>query len=278
MSKDKVTTATFRQYKKDGRQITMLTAYDYPMAQLVDAAGIDAILVGDSLGNVMLGYESTIPVTMDDMIHHVKAVTRGVSRAMVVGDMPFLSYHISLAETVRNAGRFLQEAGARAVKLEGGQEVAGAIRAITAAGIPVMGHLGLTPQSLHQMGGYKVQGKDLAAARKLLDDARAIQEAGVFSLVLEAVPAPLAKMITETLDVPTIGIGAGPHCNGQILVTHDLLGLLGGFSPKFAKRYANLQENINQALQAYRDEVNAGAFPGPEHGFTMDEEILKQLK
>lgn len=278
MSKDKVTTATFRQYKKDGRQITMLTAYDYPMAQLVDAAGIDAILVGDSLGNVMLGYESTIPVTMDDMIHHVKAVTRGVSRAMVVGDMPFLSYHISLAETVRNAGRFLQEAGARAVKLEGGQEVAGAIRAITAAGIPVMGHLGLTPQSLHQMGGYKVQGKDLAAARKLLDDAWAIQEAGVFSLVLEAVPAPLAKMITETLDVPTIGIGAGPHCNGQILVTHDLLGLLGGFSPKFAKRYANLQENINQALQAYRDEVNAGAFPGPEHGFTMDEEILKQLK
>jgi 3-methyl-2-oxobutanoate hydroxymethyltransferase len=256
----------------------MLTAYDYPMAQLVDAAGIDAILVGDSLGNVMLGYESTIPVTMDDMIHHVKAVTRGVSRAMVVGDMPFLSYHISLAETVRNAGRFLQEAGARAVKLEGGQEVAGAIRAITAAGIPVMGHLGLTPQSLHQMGGYKVQGKDLAAARKLLDDAWAIQEAGVFSLVLEAVPAPLAKMITETLDVPTIGIGAGPHCNGQILVTHDLLGLLGGFSPKFAKRYANLQENINQALQAYRDEVNAGAFPGPEHGFTMDEEILKQLK
>jgi 3-methyl-2-oxobutanoate hydroxymethyltransferase len=192
--------------------------------------------------------------------------------------MPFLSYHISLAETVRNAGRFLQEAGARAVKLEGGQEVAGAIRAITAAGIPVMGHLGLTPQSLHQMGGYKVQGKDLAAARKLLDDAWAIQEAGVFSLVLEAVPAPLAKMITETLDVPTIGIGAGPHCNGQILVTHDLLGLLGGFSPKFAKRYANLQENINQALQAYRDEVNAGAFPGPEHGFTMDEEILKQLK
>jgi len=278
VSKDKVTTATFRQYKKDGRQITMLTAYDYPMAQLVDAAGIDAILVGDSLGNVMLGYESTIPVTMDDMIHHVKAVTRGVSRAMVVGDMPFLSYHISLAETVRNAGRFLQEAGARAVKLEGGQEVAGAIRAITAAGIPVMGHLGLTPQSLHQMGGYKVQGKDLAAARKLLDDAWAIQEAGVFSLVLEAVPAPLAKMITETLDVPTIGIGAGPHCNGQILVTHDLLGLLGGFSPKFAKRYANLQENINQALQAYRDEVNAGAFPGPEHGFTMDEEILKQLK
>lgn len=278
MSKDRVTTATFRQYKKDGKPITMLTAYDYPLARLVDAAGIDAILVGDSLGNVMLGYESTIPVTMDDMIHHVKAVTRGVNRAMVVGDMPFLSYNISLAETVRNAGRFLQEAGAQAVKLEGGREVADAIRAITAAGIPVMGHLGLTPQSLHQMGGYKVQGKDPAAAQKLLDDARAIQEAGVFSVVLEAVPTPLATMITETLDVPTIGIGAGAHCSGQVLVAHDLLGLLAGFSPKFAKRYANLQENITEALQAYRDEVKSRSFPGPEHGFTMDEEILKQLK
>ena len=278
MGKDRVTTATFRQYKQEHKPITMLTAYDFPLARLVDAAGIDAILVGDSLGNVMLGYASTIPVTMDDMIHHVKAVTRGVARAMVIGDMPFLSYHISQAETVRNAGRFLQEAGAQAVKLEGGSEVAGAIRAITAAGIPVMGHLGLTPQSLHQMGGYKVQGKDATAAQKLLDDARAIQEAGVFSIVLEAVPTPLATLITETLEVPTIGIGAGPHCDGQVLVTHDLLGLLGGFSPKFAKRYANLQENITTALQAYRDEVNTGAFPAPEHGFTMDEEIIKQLK
>lgn len=278
MSKDRVTTATFRQYKQERKPITMLTAYDFPLARLVDAAGIDAILVGDSLGNVMLGYASTIPVTMDDMIHHVKAVVRGVNRAMVIGDMPFLSYHISQAETVRNAGRFLQEAGAQAVKLEGGSEVAGAIRAITAAGIPVMGHLGLTPQSLHQMGGYKVQGKDAVAAQKLLDDARAIQEAGVFSIVLEAVPTPLATLITEALGVPTIGIGAGPHCDGQVLVTHDLLGLLGGFSPKFAKRYANLQENIAAALQSYRDEVNTGAFPAPEHGFTMDEEIIKQLK
>lgn len=255
----------------------MLTAYDFPMAKLVDAAGIDAILVGDSLGNVVLGYGSTIPVTMDDMVHHVKAAARGVDRAMVVGDMPFLSYHLSREESVRNAGRLLQEGGAQAVKLEGGAEVAGAIRAMVNAGIPVVGHLGLTPQSVHQMGGYKVQGKDEAAARKLIEDALAIQEAGVFSMVLECVPTPLAKLITEKLDVPTIGIGAGPHCSGQVLVTHDMLGLYGGVSPKFAKRYVQLSDQIMEALKGYKDEVESRAFPGPEHGFGMSEEVLDKL-
>ncbi len=255
----------------------MLTAYDFPMGKLVDAAGIDAILVGDSLGNVVLGYGSTIPVTMDDMVHHVKAVARGVDRAMVVGDMPFLSYHLSREESVRNAGRLLQEGGAQAVKLEGGAEVAGAIQAMVNAGIPVMGHLGLTPQSIHQLGGYKVQGRDEATARKLIDDALAIQEAGVFSIVLEKVPTPLAKLITEKLDVPTIGIGAGPHCNGQVLVTHDMLGLYGGVSPKFAKLYAQLNDQIMEALKGYKDEVENFTFPGPEHGFGMSEEVLDKL-
>lgn len=277
MGNERVTTAYFREAKKEGRPVTMLTAYDFPVAKMVDAAGIDAILVGDSLGNVVLGYDSTIPVTMDDMVHHIKAVTRGVRRAMVIGDMPFLSCYLSLEESVRNAGRILQEGGAQAVKLEGGREVANAIRAMVVAGIPVMGHLGLTPQSINQMGGYKVQGKDEAAARKLVDDARAIQEAGVFAIVLECVPVPLAKLLTETLAVPTIGIGAGPHCNGQVLVTHDLLGMYGGFSPKFVKRYAQLHEDISRALQAYREEVLSGSFPGPEHGFGMAEEVMAKL-
>ncbi|GBF32052.1 3-methyl-2-oxobutanoate hydroxymethyltransferase [Desulfocucumis palustris] len=255
----------------------MLTAYDFPMAKLVDAAGIDAILVGDSMGNVVLGYGSTIPVTMDDMVHHVKAVTRGVSRAMVVGDMPFLSYHLSREESVRNAGRLLQEGGAQTVKLEGGAEVADVIRAMVNAGIPVMGHLGLTPQSVNQLGGYKVQGKDEATARKLIEDALAIQEAGVFSVVLECVPTALARLITEKLDIPTIGIGAGPVCDGQVLVAHDMLGLYGEGSPKFAKRYAQLSDQITDAFKAYRQEVESRAFPGPEHSFGMDEEILEKL-
>ncbi len=277
MNEERVTTAFFREARATGRPITMLTAYDYPMARLVDAAGIDAILVGDSLGNVVLGYTSTIPVTMDDMVHHIKAVTRGVTRAMVVGDMPFLSYHLSLEESLKNAGRIIQEGGAQAVKLEGGQEVAPVIRAMVAAGIPVMGHLGLTPQAIHQMGGYKVQGKDEAAARKLLDDARVLEEAGVFSIVLECVPAALARLITQKLEVPTIGIGAGPHCSGQILVTHDLLGLFGDAGPKFVKRYVNLYQEIMKALQAYREEVQTGAFPAPEHCFTMSEDVLDRL-
>ncbi len=277
MGKDTVTTSTIRQMKADGRPITMLTAYDYSMAKMVDDAGIDMILVGDSLGNVILGYDSTLPVTMDDMVHHVKAVCRGVSRAMVVADLPFLSYQVSIEEAVRNAGRFLKETDARSVKLEGGREVAGAVRAIVNAGIPVVGHLGLTPQSIHQLGGFKVQGKDESAAKKLLDDARVLEDAGVFCIVLECVPTPLARLVTESLGVATIGIGAGSYCDGQVLVIHDMLGLYPRTSPKFVKKYVNLHENIADALQRYKEDVISRAFPGPEHSFGMSEEVLKKL-
>ncbi|NLI12323.1 3-methyl-2-oxobutanoate hydroxymethyltransferase [Pelotomaculum propionicicum] len=277
MSKDKVTTATVKQMKAEGRPITMLTAYDFSMAKLVDDAGIDMILVGDSLGNVMLGYESTLPVTMDEMIHHVKAVCRGTSRAMVVADLPFMSYQVSVKEALRNSGRFLKETTASAVKLEGGQEVFDVIRAVVDAGIPVVGHLGLTPQSVHQMGGYKVQGKDEAAARKLLADAKCVEEAGAFCLVLECVPAPLAKLVTESLQIPTIGIGAGAQCDGQVLVIHDMLGLYPRSSPKFVKKYVNLHEHMTAALKQYIEEVTERSFPGPEHSFGMSEEVLKKL-
>jgi len=277
MSNQRVTTATIKEMKAAGKPITMLTAYDYPMAKIVDEAGIDMILVGDSLGNVVLGYDSTLPVTMDEMIHHTRAACRGASRAMVVADMPFLSYQVSVEEAVRNAGRFLKETGAQAVKLEGGQEVAEAVRAIVNAGIPVVGHLGLTPQAIHQLGGFKVQGKDELAAKKLIADARALEEAGIFCLVLECVPTPLAKAVTEALSVATIGIGAGPYCDGQVLVTYDLLGLYPRFTPKFVKKYVNLHEHIKVALQQYRDEVGTRTYPGPEHSFGMSEEVLKKL-
>lgn len=247
------------------------------MATLVDASGIDAILVGDSLGNVVLGYDSTVPVTMEDMIHHLRAVSRGVKRALVVGDMPFLSYHISREESVRNAGRLMQEGLAQAVKLEGGSEVADTVRAITAAGIPVMGHLGLTPQSVHQMGGFKVQGKDGDAARRLLEDAKKLEDAGVFAIVLECIPRQLAKVVTESVSVPTIGIGAGVHCDGQVLVTNDLLGMFSDFTPKFVKQYANLKEQIQQACREYQQKVRNKDFPGPEHVFNMAEEELKKI-
>lgn len=273
----RVTTADFRRMKQEGKPIAMLTAYDYPMATLVDASGIDAILVGDSLGNVVLGYDSTVPVTMEDMIHHLRAVSRGVKRAMVVGDMPFLSYHISREESVRNAGRLMQEGLAQAVKLEGGSEVADTVRAITTAGIPVMGHLGLTPQSVHQMGGFKVQGKTGDAARRLLEDAKQLADAGVFAIVLECIPQQLAKVITESVSVPTIGIGAGTYCDGQILVTNDLLGMFSEFTPKFVKQYANLKEQILQACRGYQEEVRNKAFPGPEHVFNMAEEEFKKI-
>lgn len=273
----KVTTATIRQMKKEGKPITMLTAYDYSMAKLVDDAGIDMILVGDSLANTMLGYDSTLPVTMDEMIHHVKAVCRGAERAMVVADLPFMSYQVSRKEGMRNAGRILKETSAQAVKLEGGREIAKTVRAIVDAGIPVVGHLGLTPQSVHQMGGYKVQGKDESAAKKLIDDARTIEEAGAFCLVLECVPTPLAKLITESLQIPTIGIGAGPHCDGQVLVIHDMLGLYPRSSPKFVKKYVNLHDHMDAALKQYKEEVTARTFPGPEHSFGMSEEVLKKL-
>ena len=264
---NKVTTATIRDMKKRGEKITMITAYDYPTAAVVDEAGIDLILVGDSLGMVVLGYDSTLPVTMDVMIHHTKAVTRAVSRALVIGDMPFMSYQVSVDEAVRNAGRFLQEAGAQAVKLEGGREVAEVTRRIAAAGIPVMAHLGLTPQSVHQLGGYKVQGKGNEAANRILEDAKILEEAGAFSVVLECVPTELGRAVTEALSIPTIGIGGGIHCDGQVLVIHDLLGMFERFTPKFVKKYANINAQMKEAVGKYIEEVREGQFPGPEHSF-----------
>ena len=255
----------------------MLTAYDYSMAAMVDEAGIDMILVGDSLGMVYLGYENTLAVTMDDMIHHTKAVVRGSSHAMVVGDMPFLSYHVSAKEAVRNAGRFVQEAGAQAIKLEGGEERLPVVRAILDAQIPVMGHIGLTPQSVNQFGGFKVQGKDLETAQKLIRDAKLLEEAGVFSIVLEGVPTKLAERITAEVNVPTIGIGAGHHCDGQVLVINDMLGMFKGHIPKFVKKFANLEPLIIDALKGYKKEVEEGTFPGEEHGFTIKDDVLEKL-
>jgi 3-methyl-2-oxobutanoate hydroxymethyltransferase len=263
----KFTITDLYQRKAEGRKITMLTAYDFPTAQIVDEAGIDIALVGDSLGMVVQGIDSTLPVTMDEMIYHTRMVSRAVKTALVVGDMPFLSYQAGVDEAVRNAGRFLKEAGAEAVKLEGGTAVAGTIRAIVAAGIPVMGHIGLTPQHVHALGGFKVQGRDEASREKVLADARAVQESGAFSVVLEALPAPLAKEIGGMLSIPTIGIGAGPHCDGQVLVIHDLLGLFDRFTPKFVKRYANLKEQAVNAVKQFKQDVEDGGFPSEEHSF-----------
>jgi 3-methyl-2-oxobutanoate hydroxymethyltransferase len=267
MKKKRVTTSVLREMKVNGEKITMLTAYDYPTAFLLDESGIDALLVGDSLGMVVLGYGSTLPVTMDEMIHHTKAVCRGAQRAMVVGDMPFMSYQISPENALHNAGRFLKETDAQAVKLEGGREVAEITGRMTRAGIPVMAHLGLTPQSIQQFGGFKVQGKSAEAARRILEDAKILEDAGVFSVVLECVPADLAAEITTTLQIPTIGIGAGARCDGQILVTNDMLGTFERFTPKFVKKYANLSVPMREAVHRYRDEVQTGAFPGKEHSF-----------
>jgi 3-methyl-2-oxobutanoate hydroxymethyltransferase len=263
----KITIPDIYKKKAEGRKITVLTAYDYPTAQIVDQAGIDIALVGDSLGMVVQGIDSTLPVTMDEMIYHTKMVSRAVTTSLVVGDMPFLSYQVDRAEAVRNAGRFLKEAGAEAVKLEGGVAVAETIKAIVAAGIPVMGHIGLTPQHVHAFGGYKVQGRDEASREKILADARAVQEAGVFAVVLEAIPSVLAREIGEILSIPTIGIGAGPHCDGQVLVLHDLLGLFDRFTPKFVKRYAALKDEALRAVRAYKQEVENGTFPSEEQGF-----------
>lgn len=268
----KVTTLTLRLKKQRREVISMLTAYDYPTALAMDQAGIDVILVGDSLGMVVLGYPNTLPVTMEDMLHHCKAVSRGAQYALLVGDLPFLSYQVSTAEAVRNAGRFLQEAGMDAVKLEGGRERLEVVRAIVGTGIPVMGHLGLTPQSVHQFGGFRPQGRDAGAARGILEDALLLQEAGCFSLVLESVPTRLAGFITEKLEIPTIGIGAGRFCDGQVLVTHDLLGLFERFTPRFAKRYAHLHTEMKKAFSEYKSEVEAGAFPTQEHSVDMSEE------
>ncbi len=268
----KVTTYTYRRKKERGEVITMLTAYDYPTAVAVDLAGIDSILVGDSLGLVVLGYENTLPVTMDDMIHHCKAVARGAKYALLIGDMPFMSYQTSPDDAVRNAGRFLQEAGMDAVKLEGGRERRETVEAIVGAGIPVMGHLGLTPQSMHQLGGYRAQGKTASAAKKILEDAIILQEAGCFGIVLETIPTQLAKFMSEKLEIPTIGIGAGDGCDGQVLVTHDLLGLFDRFTPRFVKKYADLHGIMAQAFEQYKLEVEKGQFPTPEHGFEMSDE------
>ncbi|MDD4171740.1 MAG: 3-methyl-2-oxobutanoate hydroxymethyltransferase [Syntrophomonas sp.] len=273
----RITTATIREKKLNREKISMLTAYDYSMAAMVDEAGIDMILVGDSLGMVYLGYENTLAVTMDDMIHHTKAVVRGSKQAMVVGDMPFLSYHVSVKEAVRNAGRFVQEAGAQAIKLEGGEERLPVVRAILDAQIPVMGHIGLTPQSVNQFGGFKVQGKDLETAQKLIRDAKLLEEAGVFAIVLEGVPTKLAERITAEVNVPTIGIGAGHHCDGQVLVINDMLGMFKGHIPKFVKKFANLEPLIIEALKDYKKEVEEGTFPGQEHGFTIQDDVLQKL-
>ncbi len=271
-NRKKITKLVFRQKKQRGEPITMLTAYDYPTALAMDQVGVDSILVGDSLGMVVLGYETTLPVTMDDMIHHCKAVARGARYALLIGDMPFMSYQASTADAVRNAGRFLQEGGMDAIKLEGGQERVEAIKAIISAGIPVMGHLGLTPQSVHQLGGFRAQGRTLPAARRLLEDAQILQEAGCFSIVLESVPAKLATLVSQRLEIPTIGIGAGAGCDGQVLVTHDLLGLFERFTPKFVRQYANLHAEMVRAFSAYKSDVEGGLFPAPEHTFDMPEE------
>lgn len=273
----RATVSSLKEKKARGEKITMLTAYDYPSAKMVQEAGIDMILVGDSLGMAMLGYDTTLPVTMDEMVHHTKAVTRGAKNTFVVADMPFLSYHLSLDEAVKNAGRFLQEAGAQAVKLEGGQERVEAIKTMVAAGIPVMGHIGLTPQSVNQMGGFKVQGKNKEQAEKLLRDALILEEAGAFSIVLECVPAPLATAISKALTIPTIGIGAGVDCDGQVLVWHDVLGITQDLKPKFVKNYANLYTDIIESLKAYKQEVDEAKFPGKEHSFTMREEDIPKL-
>ncbi len=254
---------------KGRRKLTMLTAYDYLTALWVDRSGVDMILVGDSLAMVMLGHEDTLSVTMEEMLHHTRAVTRGAKRALVIGDMPFLSYQVSVEQAVENAGRFLKEARAQAVKLEGGASVLRQVEAIVKAGIPVQGHLGLTPQSIAQLGGFKVQGKDEEAARRLLDDALALSDAGCFSLVLEAVPAPVAEKITRSVPIPTVGIGAGSACDGQVLVTHDLAGLFDRFVPRFVKQYDQLGARLLEAARRYREEVESGAFPGPEHSFGL---------
>ena len=273
----KITIRDFALKKKRGEKLTMLTAYDYPTALAVDHAGIDSILVGDSLGMVVLGYENTLPVTMEDMLHHCKAVARGAQSALLIGDMPFMSYQVSVEQAVANAGRFLQEAGMDAVKLEGGQERAEAVRQIVAAGIPVMGHLGLTPQSVHQLGGWRSQGRTASAAKRLLNDALALEEAGAFSVVLESVPARLAKLISQKLRIPTIGIGAGVDCDGQVLVVHDLLGFFDRFTPKFVKQYASLHAVMGAAIAAFKDDVEQARFPEEQHSVAMKEENWEQL-
>lgn len=278
MKEERITVATLRERKAAGVPITMLTAYDYSMARLLDEARVDMILVGDSLGNVILGYDSTLPVTVEDMIHHGKAVCRGARYPFVVIDMPFMSYQVSAEQALINAGRIMKETGAQAVKLEGGVEILDGVKKMLAAGIPVVGHLGLTPQSVNQLGGFKVQGKDLSTAQKLIADAKALSDAGVAAIVLECVPEKLAARITELVAVPTIGIGAGAACDGQVLVVNDMLGLSSGFKPKFVKRFVNLHDEVLGAVHAYQQEVTARTYPvSGEHTFKIGDDVLERL-
>jgi len=274
----RVTINEIKEMKKRKAKIPMLTAYDYVTAKIVDEAGVPLILVGDSLGMVMLGYESTIPVTMEEMIHHTKAVVRGAKKSLIIGDMPFMTYHVTVSDALYNAARFIQAGGAQAVKLEGGEIVAEKVRRLVECGIPVMGHIGLTPQSVHQLGGFKVRGKAAEEAKKLLNDARILEEAGAFAIVLECTPAPLSKLITEKLSIPTIGIGAGPDCDGQVQVVSDILGLYTEFVPKHAKQYARLAGEIKTAVSSYVSEVKSLSFPTMEQSYTMDASLIKQLQ
>jgi len=273
----RVTINQVKEMKRKGEKIAMLTAYDYSTAKIIDEADIPLILVGDSLGMVVLGYETTIPVTIEAMIHHTKAVVRGTKRSLIVGDMPFMTYHLSAEDALRNAARFIQEAGCQAVKLEGGVTVAEKVRRVVDCGIPVMGHIGLTPQSIHQLGGFKVQGKTPEAAIKLIKDARALEEAGAFAIVLETVPAQLASLITQKVDVPTIGIGAGIGCDGQIQIINDILGLFTDFVPKHAKQYIKLAEIIHNVVSEYASEVKSGGFPTDQYSFFLDESVAAEL-
>jgi len=278
MAEAKVTVPKIIEAKKEGRKLVMVTAYDYPFGLMADEAGVDMALVGDSLGMVVLGLDSTVPVTMDMMIHHIQAVVRGCRRAMVIGDMPFMSYNTGIRDAVINAGRLMKEGGCDAVKLEGGVDFAPVVGAIVKAGIPVRGHVGLTPQTASALGGFKMQDKDAAAARKIIDDASALEAAGAFSIVAEAVPAPLGGLLAETVAVPIIGIGAGVDVDGQVLVTHDMVGLFDRFVPKFVKQYTKVRPTIIDAIKAYGQEVRDGSFPAPEHGFGMPDEALAALK
>jgi len=278
MANGRITINQIKTMKQKGEKITMLTAYDYSTAQIIDKIGVPLILVGDSLGMVVLGYDSTIPVTMEDMIHHSKAVVRGTQHTLVVGDLPFMTYHVSVEDALKNAARFIQEAGTQAVKLEGGVTVADKVRRIVECGIPVMGHIGLTPQSIHQFGGHKAQGKSPEAAIRILEDARALEQAGAFAVVLETVPAPLAALVTQKLTIPTIGIGAGVGCDGQVQVINDLLGSYTDFVPRHAKQFAKLSEISAGAITEYYNQVKAGTFPTDKQSLTMDESILEELK
>ncbi len=278
MSRQKTTILDIKNAKTENRKLVMVTAYDYPFGLMADEAGVDIALVGDSLGMVVMGLESTVEVTMEDMIHHIKAVVRGCKGPMVIGDMPFMSYNISIEQAVTNAGRLIKEGGCDAIKLEGGVNFAETVGRIVRAGIPVQGHIGLTPQTATALGGFKMQGKDADAALAIIEDAKALEAAGVFSIIIEAVPAPLGKLVAETVSVPVIGIGAGPDVDGQVLVTHDMVGLFDRFTPKFVKQYTKIRPTIIQAIEAYGEDVKKGAFPAAEHSFSMPEETLARLR